>query len=70
MGQVLTKCPETDRKVSTGLWMTQPQLQALTTRHAFRCSACGKIHQWVAADAWVTSAPGRVMVGGAGGPTP
>ena len=61
MGQVLTRCAETDRKVSTGLWMTPAQLQALTASHAFRCSACGKVHNWVAADAWVTSAPGRVM---------
>jgi hypothetical protein len=61
MGQVLTRCAETDRKVSTGLWMTPAQLQALTASHAFRCSACGKVHNWVASDAWVTSSPGRVM---------
>ena len=66
MGQVLTRCAETDRKVSTGLWMTPAQLQALTASHAFRCSACGKVHNWVAADAWVTSAPGRVMAKEAG----
>jgi hypothetical protein len=62
MAQVMTRCPENDRKVSTGLWMTHAQLQALTTSHAFRCAACGKVHQWVAADAWVTSSPGRVEI--------
>ena len=67
MGQVLTHCPESERKVSTGLWMTPAQLQAMSATHAFRCSACGKIHHWVAQDAWVTSSPGRVMVGGSGG---
>jgi hypothetical protein len=67
MGQVMTRCPNRDRDVGTGHWMTAPQLQALPSSHAFRCSACGEVHHWVGRDAWVAGWPARVAAVDSGG---
>ena len=53
MARVLTKCPKSGASVPTGHHMTDTQFAAASAKYAFRCSACGEIHQWVRADAWV-----------------
>jgi hypothetical protein len=53
MARVLTHCPTDGRTVPTGHRMTDTQLAATQARYAFRCSACGGIHQWTRIDAWL-----------------
>jgi hypothetical protein len=53
MARVLTRCPTQGSIVPTGHRMTEAQLTAAQARYAFRCSACGYIHQWTRPDAWL-----------------
>lgn len=53
MARVMTRCPNTGAEVSTILRMQEPAFEALTGEHAFRCGACGDIHRWDKADAWL-----------------
>ena len=51
--RVLIKCPATERTVPTGFRMTEAKLELSDARYAFRCAACGSVHQWVRSDAWI-----------------
>jgi hypothetical protein len=53
MARVLTTCPTEGRAVPTGHRMTPAQLDAAKLQYAFRCAACGEVHQWTCKDAWV-----------------
>ena len=53
MARVLVKCPVTERPVPTGFRMTEAKLEVAEAKYAFRCAACGTIHQWVRSDAWI-----------------
>lgn len=59
MARIVTRCPNSGRAVSTGHWLSPPQFAALTVQHAFRCPACGSVHRWTRAEAWIegTRAP-------------
>ena len=52
MGIVMIKCPSTGHAVSTGIEM--PSMDRLPTVIATMvCSACGCVHEWTRADAWL-----------------
>lgn len=52
MGLVMIKCPSTGQAVSTGIEM--PTIERLPTVIATMvCSACGRVHEWTRADAWL-----------------
>jgi len=53
MPRVLTKCPETDTVVSTVLRLQPTAFANLSGGRAFRCAACGGIHQWEKDAAWL-----------------
>ena len=53
MPRVLVKCPVDGKVVPTGYRMNQAKLDVAEGNYAFRCSACGTIHQWVRTEAWV-----------------
>ena len=56
MPNVLIKCPETGKTVSTMLRMKPTELDSLAGPRAFRCPKCGQIHSWTKADAWLEPA--------------
>ena len=62
MARIMTKCPTTDRDVSTVYRMSRDQLDALEGEFAFRCAACGEIHHWRRDAAWVEEALERPLV--------
>ncbi len=56
MGQVMIKCPETQKPVSTGMDLPESVFKSPTTEltgNAFRCPECGNIHTWDKKDAYV-----------------
>ena len=53
MARVLVQCPVRERPAPTGYWMNPTQFAAAGARYAFRCAACGEIHQWMREDAWL-----------------
>jgi hypothetical protein len=53
MPRIMTKCPTTEREVSTVYRMSQTQLDELQGEFAFRCPACDEIHHWKREAAWV-----------------
>ena len=54
MALVLIKCPTLGVDVSTSQHMREAEFEAaLFPNAAFRCPACGEIHRWEKAQAWV-----------------
>jgi endogenous inhibitor of DNA gyrase (YacG/DUF329 family) len=54
MGQIVIKCPTTDKVVATGMGADKKSFEARDWYHnSFRCPACGKTHVWDKKDAWV-----------------
>ena len=53
MPRVLTTCPETQAVVSTVLRLQPAAFANLSGGRAFRCAACGSIHQWDKDKAWL-----------------
>jgi hypothetical protein len=52
MGVVMIRCPSTGHAVSTGIEM--PSMDRLpTVVGTMVCSACGGMHEWTRADAWL-----------------
>jgi hypothetical protein len=52
MGIIMIKCPSTGHAVSTGIEMSG--LDRLPSVIATMvCSACGRVHEWTKADAWL-----------------
>jgi hypothetical protein len=54
MALVFIKCPTTGSDVSTSQHMREAEFDvAEFPNAAFRCSACGEIHRWRKAEAWI-----------------
>jgi hypothetical protein len=53
MPRIMTKCPNTDRDVSTVHRMSQSQLDELKGEFSFRCPVCESVHRWDRTAAWV-----------------
>jgi hypothetical protein len=52
MGVLMIKCPSTGRAVSTGIEMSAiDQLPTVVAKAI--CPACGCVHEWTKADAWL-----------------
>src|ERR1700710_2928795 len=52
MGILMISCPSTGRAVSTGIEMHRvDQLPSVIA--TIECSACGCVHEWTKADAWL-----------------
>jgi hypothetical protein len=52
MGIIMINCPATGRDVSTGIeTIGIEQLPAVTAKMV--CPACGQVHDWTKADAWL-----------------
>jgi hypothetical protein len=52
VGVLMIKCPSTGRAISTGIEMsTMDQLPTVVAKAA--CPACGSVHEWTKADAWL-----------------
>ena len=52
MGIIMINCPATGRGVSTGIeTIGIEDLPAVTAKMV--CSACGRVHDWTKADAWL-----------------
>lgn len=52
MPRILISCPNTGEEVPTGHRTPSLHLSEIVEKRAFRCAACGKIHDWVGRDAW------------------
>jgi hypothetical protein len=55
MTHVMFKCPITGTAVATGLSASQYAALPDTTQmqHSFTCQACGLLHTWHKAEAWL-----------------
>ena len=54
MPRVMIHCPTTGDSVSTRHTMSEAQFAGEAFENAaVRCSACGQIHRWNKADAWL-----------------
>lgn len=52
MPRVLITCPDTDRKVFTGIDMDEGSWEsARLENNSVRCDACGQVHTWSKDDA-------------------
>jgi hypothetical protein len=52
MGIIMINCPATGRDVSTGIeTIAIEALPAVTAKMV--CPACGRVHDWTKADAWL-----------------
>lgn len=65
MERVMVACPRTGRPVWTGAEMSEAMLGRVADGRAphfrcFRCRACGRLHRWHGAEAWLAG----------GGPAP
>lgn len=52
MGMIMIKCPSTGHAVSTGIEMSNMD-RLPTVIATMVCSACGSVHEWTRADAWL-----------------
>ena len=53
ISRVLVHCPETGETVGTVMRLRPSAFEALRGEYGFRCSRCGKIHNWRKEDAWL-----------------
>lgn len=52
MGQVMIRCPQTGKLVSTGIAMDKASFESSTlTNNSVKCPLCGNIHVWSKRDA-------------------
>ena len=52
--RVMIKCPATGQVVPTGMVMTpQSFASSVLTNNSIQCAACGKMHVWNKADAFL-----------------
>jgi hypothetical protein len=58
MSEVMIRCPNTGRAVSTAI-ETEPYVLRTLPRLAARmnCPACGQEHKWVTDEAWLAEEP-------------
>jgi hypothetical protein len=49
----MTQCPSTGQTVFTCQRMKPPEFEAISQEMGFRCPACGEIHKWTKAQAWL-----------------
>jgi len=57
LADILVRCPRTGASVPTGLkteWVLLKSLPCVAV--PLRCPACGQMHKWKPADAWIGSA--------------
>jgi len=59
VARVLVECPVAHRPVFTGQRMTEARFEVDAVRYGFRCAACGDIHHWERADAWLERSGAR-----------
>jgi hypothetical protein len=52
MGVLMIRCPRTGHAVATGIEMSSMDRFPSVTA-TMVCSACGRVHQWTRADAWL-----------------
>jgi hypothetical protein len=65
MGIIMINCPATGRDVSTGIeTIGIEELPAVTAKMV--CPACGRMHAWTKADAWLAHSGEQYRLG----PTP
>jgi len=59
MGKITIICPRTGQRVPTGLVMDRNEFErAPEATNVFRCSACGRVHQWTKQEAeWLEDSP-------------
>ncbi len=55
--RVMTHCPNQVQPVFTGHRMRPAEKDAVAGSRAFRCAACGEIHNWGADTAWCEERP-------------
>ena len=62
MGIIMINCPATGRDVSTGIEAIGiEELPAVTAKMV--CPACGRIHDWTKADAWLVASGEQYRLG-------
>lgn len=61
MPRIVTTCPTTGQTVPTGYRSTDLDLEQLAGPMSFRCTACEKVHAWMATDASVEATSGFVV---------
>jgi hypothetical protein len=53
-GEVVVNCPVTGEVVPIGMELTEKAFERATLYgNLFTCNACGQVHVWRKADAWV-----------------
>ena len=60
MAAIMTTCPTTATSVKTGQHATKAEFADAPADLAgtFRCGACGRVHDWTKAQAWLVEWPG------------
>jgi hypothetical protein len=55
MREIMVKCPETGKEISTGIWCDGESFSRLPfiVSHT-SCPLCGQLHGWSKADAWLS----------------
>ena len=62
MGIIMINCPATGRGVSTGIeTIGIEDLPVVTAKMV--CSACGRVHDWTKADAWLDNTGEQYRLG-------
>ena len=62
MGIIMINCPATGRDVSTGIESIGiEELPAVTAKMV--CPACGRVHDWTKADAWLVPSGEQYRLG-------
>jgi hypothetical protein len=62
MGIIMINCPATGRSVSTGIeTIGIEELPAVTAKMV--CPACGRVHDWTKADAWLDDSGEQYRLG-------
>jgi hypothetical protein len=62
MGIIMINCPATGRRVSTGIETVDiEELPAVTAKMV--CPACGRMHDWTKADAWLVPSGEQYRLG-------
>lgn len=62
MGELMIRCPNTGKSVSTGIFMDRTKFRSMPVFFSTSyCASCSSSHEWFARDAWMCEAGTEAM---------